>query len=139
MKKILLNVLLASSLCGASLSTFAEEYNLSFSVYKSAGAEPELFNEINTLIKADENAKPMVSTLAFKNQDMTKSYELQSYLGKVIDKSYPYLFKFTSEKVTLRGIEQFNLSEKVLLKPNETISIEKVPYTVKIKLSPLTK
>ncbi len=139
MKKILLNVLLASSLCAASLTAFAEEYNLNFSVYKSAGAEPELFNEVNTLIKADENANPMVSTLAFKNQDSVKSYELQSYLGKEANKSYPYLFKFKSEKVTLRGVEQFNLSEKVLLKANEVTTIEKSPYTVKIKISPLTK
>jgi len=140
MNKILLNVLLASSLCSVSLTALAtEEYNLDFSVYKSAGGEPELLNEVNTLIKADENANPMVSSLHFKNQDSSKSYELQSYLEKGIGKNYPYLFKFKSEKTSLRGIEQFILSEKVLLKPNEITTIEKSPYTVKIKISPLTK
>lgn len=139
MNKRLLNVLLASSLCVTSLTALAEEYNLNFSVYKSAGGQPQLFNEVNTLIKTDDNANPMVSSLNFKNDEQTKSYELKSYLGKGANKQYPYLFIFKSEKMTLRGIENFNLSEKVSLKPNEITTIEKEPYTVKIKISPLTK
>lgn len=140
MKKAILNVLLAGSLCAASLTVFAaQEYNLDFMVYKSAGGQPELINKVNTLIKADDNANPMVSSLNFKTQEQVKSYELKSYLGKGENQKYPYLFDFKSEKLTIRGAENFNLSEKVLLKPNEITTIEKEPYIVKIKITPLTK
>lgn len=140
MKKAILNILLAGSLCAVSLTALAaQEYNLDFMVYKSAGGQPYLINEVNTLIKADDNANPMVSSLNFKTQEQVKSYELKSYLGKGENQQYPYLFDFKSEKLTIRGAEKFNLSEKVLLKPNEITTIEKEPYTVKIKITPLTK
>jgi len=141
MKKILLNVLLASSLCVASLTAFAEEYNLNFSVYKSYGGEPELFNQIDTLIESSGSSNPTLSSLDLTSDGLKNSYNLESFLRKGQENTYSYSFNFKSEKakiVPLR-IEKIELSQKVLLKPNEIITIEKEPYTFKIKLSPLTK
>lgn len=141
MNKRLLNVLLASSLCVASLTALAEEYNLNFSVYKSYGGEPELFNQVDTLIEASDNANPIVSSLDLTGDGLKNSYNLESSLRKEQENTYSYSFNFKSEKakvIPLR-IEKIELSQKVSLKPNEITTIEKEPYTVKIKLSPLTK
>lgn len=141
MNKRLLNFLLASSLCVASLTALAEEYNLNFSVYKSYGGEPELFNQVDTLIEASDSANPIVSSLDLTGDGLKNSYNLESSLRKGQENTYSYSFNFKSEKakvIPLR-IEKIELSQKVLLKPNEIITIEKEPYMVKIKLSPLTK
>jgi len=141
MNKRLLNVLLASSLCVASLTALAEEYNLNFSVYKSYGGQPELFNQVDTLIEASDNANPIVSSLDLTGDGLKNFYNLESSLRKEQENTYSYSFNFKSEKakvIPLR-IEKIELSQKVSLKPNEITTIEKEPYTVKIKLSPLTK
>ena len=98
MNKRLLNVLLASSLCVASLTALAEEYNLNFSVYKSYGGEPELFNQVDTLIEASDNANPIVSSLDLTGDGLKNSYNLESSLRKEQENTYSYSFNFKSEK-----------------------------------------